>query len=288
MGALLAAWLVASGRHLLALLEALPPLVLIAALLALPGPVLFWGTTGGIALQVVAMALVLRVARELPPPRLGFSADVWPSFAQGAFALLAGQVLFALVPLIDPFFAARMGDGVVAALSFANRLVLGLQGLAGLAIQRASLPLLSRWMATAPSEARSAALRWALAAALAGAAIGLAVAAMAEPLVSMLYERGRFTAGDREQVAALLRYGMLQMPPFLAGLVLVTALVSARGMTSLALAGFVGLVAKLTMSALLVTDLGAVGLLLATALMYSITSVMVWYSLDRQSRRAQP
>lgn len=279
LGSLLAAWLVATGRHVLSLLEALPPLVLVVALLYLPGTALFWGTAAGLVLQAGAMALALGAKGGLPWPRLGLSAPAWRGFMQGAAVLLVGQLLFTLVPLVDPFFAARQGDGVLAALSFANRLVLGVQGLAGLALQRACLPLLSRWMATSPWDARRAAFRWSLVAAGAGVAIGLGVAAFAQPLVALLYERGSFTAADRDQVTTLLRYGMLQMPPFLAGLVLVTALAASRDLAFLAFAAGAGLLAKVVLSALLVPVHGAQGLLMATALMYLITTLMVWAAL---------
>jgi hypothetical protein len=43
-----------------------------------------------------------------------------------------------------------------------------------------------------------------------------------------------------------------------------------------------GLVAKLTLSALLVTWHGVAGLLLATALMYTLTTALVWAALKRQ------
>lgn len=281
LAALFAAWLVASARHVLTLLEALPPMVLAAALLLLPGPVLFWGTTAGIALQAIAMALVLHLSRSLPVPRLGLSAQAWRGFADGALLLLAGQMLFSLVPLVDPFFAARLGDGAVASLSYANRLVLGLQGLAGLALQRAGLPLLSHWMVTAPAQARRAALRWAWAAAAGGALLGLAVALLADPLVSLLYERGRFTASDRGEVAQLLRFGMLQMPIFLGGLVVVTALASASARHTLALVAAVGLAAKLLLSAWWVTYHGAVGLVMASAGMYVVTTLLAWLALRR-------
>ena len=286
VGALLTAWLVSAGRHLLTLLEALPALVLIVVLLLAPGPVLFWGTAVGVGLQLAAMALVLHLAHELPRPRLGLSS-AWSGFSRGALVLLAGQMLFALTPLVDLFFAARLGEGAVASLSFASRLVLGVQGLAGLALQRAGLPLLSGLMVTAPAESRRVALRWAALAGGAGVLIGLLVAALADPLVSLLFERGRFTAADREQVATMLRYGMLQMPPFLAGLALATALASARAGGYLALAGGVGLVVKLLLSVVLVARLGVVGLLLATALMYTATALTSWFALARHARSAQ-
>ncbi|MBK9136825.1 MAG: polysaccharide biosynthesis C-terminal domain-containing protein [Betaproteobacteria bacterium] len=280
IGALLAAWLVATGRHLVTLLEATPSIVLIIVVLAAPGGMLFWGTMAGVAVQVVAMALALRLARELPRPRLGLSA-AWSGFSRGALLLLTGQMLFALIPLMDPFFASRSGEGAVASLSYASRLVLGVQGLAGLALQRAGLPLLSSLTATSPADSRRAALRWAVAAAGVGVLIGLVVAAVAGPLVSALFERGRFTAADREQVAMLLRFGMLQMPPFLAGLALATALASARAAGYLALAGAVGLLVKLMLSVWLVAHLGMAGLLLATALMYTATALVSWFALVR-------
>jgi putative peptidoglycan lipid II flippase len=182
LGALFAAWLVAAGRPVLTLMEAVPPLVLTLLLLTAQGPVLFWGTALGAALQVLAMAWLLHAAGALPRPRLHASADtavLRASFARGAWVLLAGQGLFALVPLVDPFFAARTGEGMVAAMGFANRLVLGLQGLAGLALQRAGLPILSRLATESPGDAWRASQRWALVAAGAGAAVGLVVAAAA-------------------------------------------------------------------------------------------------------------
>jgi len=284
IGALLAAWLVAAGRHSLALLEALPSMVLIVALLVMPGTVLFWATALGVALQGLAMALLLRRDHRLQGPRLGFSATAWRSFIHGGVALLAGQVLFALLPLIDTLFAARLGEGTVSALNFANRLVLGLQGLAGLALQRVSLPLLARLQAS-PDAARRTVLRWALATAVLGLVMGTAVAATAESLVALLFERGRFTAADRELVALLLRFGMLQMPVFLGGLLFVTALASAGAMRTLAVAAGIGCLAKLLFSFLLVPAYGVQGLLMATALMYTVTSGITWFAWCGHLRR---
>jgi peptidoglycan biosynthesis protein MviN/MurJ (putative lipid II flippase) len=120
-----------------------------------------------------------------------------------------------------------------------------------------------------------------LAAGLAGVVLGAGVAATADGLVGALFERGRFTPQDRALVADLLRYGMLQLPPFLAGTVLVTALAASRGGTALAQAAAAGLVAKVALSAWLVGSHGAQGLLVATALMYTVTSTLVWLALGR-------
>lgn len=282
VGTLLSAWLVAQGRHSLALLEGLPYFFLLVLVLALPGPVLFWGTSVGVAIQLVAMAFVLRRSGELPGPRLGRSSAYWRSFSDGALILLVAQGLFSLVPLIDTLFASRLGEGAVAALSYTNRLVLGLQGLAGLALQRSGLPLLSSLVMHSPGATRHAARRWALGMAMVGAVGGVVVALLADPLVALLFERGSFTAADRAQCATLLRYGMLQMPLFLASMALVTALQSASARRALALVAVVNLGAKLLASVALVPRMGVAGLMVSSAVMYGAGAAVAWLALRRQ------
>lgn len=288
IGALLAAWLVSSGRHMLTLFEALPPLVLIIVVLLVPGTVLFWGTAAGVALQTIVMVAALAASQTMPAPRTGLSSAAWRGIGAGALMLVIAQVISALLPLVDAFFAARLGEGTLATLNFANRMVLGIQGLAGLALQRVGLPVLSRLVATSPAQARLAALRWAGIMAGAGLLVGCVVALLADPLVAILFERGRFTAADREQVASLLRWGMLQLVPFLAGVAVVTALASASAWSSLAAAAALGLVVKVVASALLAADHGAVGLQVATALLYATTTTVAWVALRRRLRHAVP
>lgn len=286
VGALLAAWLVADRRHILTLLEAIPALVVVVVVLLLPGPVLFWATAFGAAVQVAAMAFTLRSSRSLPSPRLGFDALAWHGIATGALLLLLAQVLSALLPPVDAFFAVRLGEGTLATLNFANRLVLGLQGLAGLALQRVSLPLLSHLVAASPREAHRAVVRWSCAMGLLGIAIAAVVALLADPVASALFEHGRFTAADRNQVATLLRWGVLQLVPFLAGAPVVAALASSNARGLLAVAAALGLLVKIAASATLVGAHGAVGLQIATAIMYCAAGGAAWLFLRHRLRQA--
>ena len=288
VAALLSAWLVAMGRNIVTLLEGLPALVLVLLVLLVPGTVLFWGTSLGFAIQLLAMVVVLRLAGELPAPSLGRASGHWRSFSDGALVLLAAQVLFALVPLVDAFFAARLGEGSIASISYTNRLVLGLQGLAGLGLLRTGLPLMSSLSVDSPAATRRVALRWAVAMGALGAVAGGVVALLADPLVSLLYERGNFTAADREQCATLLRYGMLQMPVFLASMALSTALASASARHALAAVTGINLLVKVLASALLVPWLGAPGLMIATAVMYAVSVGTAWIALRRYRGLPEP
>jgi putative peptidoglycan lipid II flippase len=281
VGAVLAAWLVAAGRHVLALVEGAPALVVLVLVVAVPGNVLFWGTTAGFGLQVLLMIWLLRRGGELPSPRLGRSSLHWETFSRGALLLLAAQSLLAFVPLIDTFFAARVGQGTVAALGYTNRLVLGLQGLAGLALQRSGLPLLARLSVHSRAATRQATLRWAAAATALGAVAGGLVAVLADPLVALLFERGGFTAADTARCATLLRWGMLQMPVFLASMALVTGLASVDARRAIALLAVVSVAVKLLASVVLVPWFGAAGLMVATACMYAAATATAWFALRR-------
>lgn len=288
VGALMSAWLIASRGHVLTLLEALPPLAIVALVLASSDLVLFWGTALAAGIQVLALTWALRRSQALPRPRLGHSSGEWVGFRRAALTLLGGQMLFAMTPLVDPFFAARLGEGQIAVLSYANRLVLGLLSLTGLGLQRAGLPLLSQLMAGNRLKARRTVLRWSLAAAAAGCAIAGLIAALADPIVAGIFERGQFTGQSREQVAALLRLGMLQLPLFLVGLVMVTALASERAVGLLAIVTAVGLLTKIVFSAILAPWLGVEGLLLATALMYLATALAAGIALSIRFARMSP
>jgi peptidoglycan biosynthesis protein MviN/MurJ (putative lipid II flippase) len=227
------------------------------------------------------MALVLRKADLLPPPRLSVRSPVWVPFGQGALMLLTSQLLIALVPVVDALFAARLQQGDVATLGYASRLILGLQGLAGLALQRSALPILAELTKHSPDIAARVAWRWAFVAATVGAGLGLSIAALAEPLISLLFERGRFTAHETEQVATLLRWGMIQMPFFLGGLAVVTALASAGARHVLAISAFVAVVVKLLATMWLVPAYGVLGLPVGTAVMFAATAMVVSWGLIR-------
>ena len=112
----------------------------------------------------------------------------------------------------------------------------------------------------------------------------MAAGLVAGPVVAALYERGAFTATHREAVVDLLRWGLLQLPPYLAGTLLVTAAAASQGLRDIARAACCGLLVKLGASLLLVPALGAVGLQLATALTYLCTASWLAVAVLRRAR----
>lgn len=282
LAALYTAWMVSGERREATLLEALPPLALSAALLTLPGVTFFAGLPVGLAVQAIVMVALLRAAHVRP--RLRFSSSAWRGLATGASILVGAQLLMGLAPAIDAFLSARLGEGIIAAMNYANRLLLGVQGLAALAIQRVALPWLARVVAESPHEVLRSSREWFWRAALVGSVAALGVCLLADFAVAVLFERGRFTASDREAVVSLLRWGTLQLVPFVAGLTLVTALAARRAYGAIGFAAAGGVLVKLATSVLCLNELGAIGLQLGTAAMYVASAGLCWAALAKDGR----
>jgi peptidoglycan biosynthesis protein MviN/MurJ (putative lipid II flippase) len=103
-----------------------------------------------------------------------------------------------------------------------------------------------------------------------------AMAWLAAPnLVALVFERGRFDAADTEVVSSLLRYGVVQMPPFFAAIVLVQYLAARRRHRLIAAAAILNVAVKLLANVLFVERLGPAGVLLGSAAMYATSAFVL-------------
>jgi peptidoglycan biosynthesis protein MviN/MurJ (putative lipid II flippase) len=286
---LLSAWIIAAGRHTNTLIEATPAIVVIVLLIAVPGPtfaVLLWGTAIGFAARLLVLGALLRWRNEMPRPRLAFAASAWAGFWKSSAAMVTGQVLITMTALVDQLFAARLGEGAVATLAYANRVILMVQALTALVAQRASLPLLAESFASGGAQAHRAVPRWIAAMLLGGAALAAIGWALARPLVALLFERGAFSPGDTARVAEVLVFGLLQLPFYLAGLVYVSVLAAQGRQATVGIAAALGCAVKLAANWLLVPLLGLGGLQVATAAMYLSTFGFLHWASARLAQRA--
>ncbi len=127
-------------------------------------------------------------------------------------AVIAASVVQVNV-VVNAMFAYGVGEGAVSWLSFAFRLMQLPIGMFGVAVATVTLPALSRAAVGGISEDFKPTLSKGLrlvAFLVLPSTLGLVF--LAEPIVSVLYERGKFDALDRVQTAVALRaygYGLL-------------------------------------------------------------------------------
>lgn len=284
---LFSAWMLAAGRHANTLLESVPALVILAALLAFPGGgagPLIWGTLAGFAFHLVSLAVPLVRQGEIETPRFTRQSPQWTPFWQGFSIMLAGQALMTFTGIIDQFFAAHLGGGAIATLSYANRILLLLLGMGAMAISRATLPVFSQALAQGGKQAHRVATYW-VRVLFALGVITIIVGWWLAPWgVKLLFERGAFTVRDTIVVTHVLRFGLAQLPFYFGGLVFVSYLSSKRQYTLLFWSGVIGLCVKTLGNVLLAPAYGLGGIALATALMYAANFAFFWWVFQKTIR----
>lgn len=279
---LFSAWMLAAGRHANTLLEGVPALVIIGALILFSdGGIapLVWGTVAGYVAYLASLAVPLRRKGELDVPRYTQTSPQWAPFWHGFGIMMAGQALMSVTAILDQFFAAHQGPGAIATLSYANRILSLILGMGAMAASRATLPVFSRAQAHGDTEVHQVAVRWGL------FLFGLGVMVMgfswllAPWGVSILFERGAFTAQDTARVVEVLRYGLTQLPFYFSGIVLVSLLASQGRHRVIAAVASANLLVKFVAMAILTPSYGINGVVLATTVMYAASLLLLGLSI---------
>jgi putative peptidoglycan lipid II flippase len=126
--------------------------------------------------------------------------------------------------LINSMFASTLGDGPIFWLSIAFRLMQLPLGLFGVALGTVTLPLLSRLVVAGDMGAfRDELARGMRLAFLLTVPATLGLMLLAEPIISVLYQHGRFDAAQAAQAAGALRYYAVGLSGYAALKVLVNA-----------------------------------------------------------------
>ena len=176
---------------------------------------------------------MLQLAVQLPSlARLGyrFRPDLrWRDAGVKAVLLLMGPSVIAASTtqfnvLINSIFASGLEDGAIFWLAAAFRLMQLPLGIFGVALGTVTLPLLSRLVVAGRMDAfrseLARAMRWALLLTLPAMA-GLMM--LAEPIISVVYQHGKFNAYQAAQAAGALRYYAIGLAGYAALKVLVNA-----------------------------------------------------------------
>ncbi|MDP5238384.1 lipid II flippase MurJ [Uliginosibacterium sp. 31-16] len=283
VSSLLASWMLAAGRHLNTLLEAVPSLLLLLALLVAGSrvEVLVWGTIAGFVCQTVFFSVLLGRGAGLARPRLSLRAPLWVDFRRGLGIMIFGQALTALLPMLDQFFCGSLGEGAISTLGYASRIMALILGLGATSLGRASLPVLSA-MVAGGGDLRGGLLRWTAMIVAAGALLALLAALFAPVGVQVLFERGAFSAQDTRQVSEVLRWSLLQLPVYFLSTFFSMVLAARQQHGVIVAITAAAIVAKCLAYLALVDWLGVRGVVLSSAVMYGVVVVLQgWVCLGR-------
>jgi putative peptidoglycan lipid II flippase len=274
--------LLAAGQHMNTLLESVPAIIIIIAILAINESgieVLAWATVAGFACHAVCLAIPLR--EEIGVPRLGGRSAYWPAFWTGFSIMLVAQLFMSLTVFVDQFFAARLAEGALSTMNYAQRILALILGLGATAIGRAIIPVIAKSTDSAGLHLHRITMRWVWIAFAASTAVVVVGWWLAPWMVELLFERGAFTAQNTQAVTSLLRLGLFQIPFNISAVILFYALAGRQVHTWLAIAAATALLIKFGGNTLLVPLYGADGIMWSTGLMYAILMCLYLHMLRR-------
>lgn len=217
---------------LVAIVPILTPVFTIALLLAFPSCKIYAlvaGLVGGAGLEMILLGTGLcRQKLSLRARWYGYDSNLRQVISQYAPTIAGALLICSAIP-VDQSMAAMLSPGSVAALNYSNRLISSPISLMSTALGTAVIPYFAKMIAQADWQKVEATLKRYLTAIFMTTVPLMAIMMVfSEPIVRLLLERGSFTAADTHIVAPIQALYALQIPFYLAN-ILVVKLINALG-----------------------------------------------------------
>src|SRR6266436_5548859 len=192
--------------------------------------------------------------------------------------------------LINSGFAAGLGNGPVSWLNIAFRLMQLPLGIFGVAIGTVTLPLVSKHAALGnTAEFRAILARGMRLAFLLTIPSAIGLAMLASPIISVIYQHGRFTAEMTRQTAGALQFYAIGLVAYSALKVLTPAFYAVGKRNTPMLVSFLAIAANLFLNWLFTFRLGwgHRGLAFSTSLVATINFLSLYALMRRHIRRLE-
>jgi putative peptidoglycan lipid II flippase len=280
-GGILRGALMAHGRFVS---QALAPLLynlgIIAGGLLLGGAMGAEGFAWGALAGAIAGPLLATLVEAARTPEVALRLRVAPrsdhfrGYLWLALPVMLGLSLLTVDEWYDRYFGQFVGQGAIAALGYARLLLQLPVGVIGQALATAALPFLARLYSEGQSDRLDATLQATLRAGLALSLLaGAAYLVLAEPIVALLYQGGRFGAEQTDQVASLLRIFAFAVPAWVIQQIAVRAFYARADMWRPMILGTVVALAAAGLYYAMGSRYGAPGLAAAGALGMSVNAL---------------
>jgi putative peptidoglycan lipid II flippase len=194
-----------------------------------------------------------------------------------------GAGVYQISAFIDTFFLTRIGTGAMSYFNYADRLNQLPLGVIGAALGTAILPQVSRHVgAGEPDKAAKVQGQAAELAMLLCLPAALALAVSAGPLVSALFQGGRFSAADASVTAMTLAIIVMGLPAYVLVKVLTPGFYSRQDTATPVKTAVVVLVANIVLNFVLIPPFGIAGLASAIAICSWLNCVILYVILHRR------
>lgn len=237
----------------------------------------------GATLELVLLGAALhRQGISLLPRWYGFDTHLRQVANQFA-PMIAGSFLMCSSGLVDQSMAAMLSPGSVAALNYGNRVIAFPITLASTALSTAVIPYFSKMVACDDWTGVRHTLKYymRLIFAFSVPLTGLLII-FSESIVQILFQRGSFTANDTHLVAQIQAFFALQIPFYVAGMLVVRLISAMRTNQILMYGSACNLVINIVLNYLFTQWLGVSGIALSTSCVYVFSFSLLLFVLNRK------
>jgi putative peptidoglycan lipid II flippase len=236
------------------------------------------GTLIGFGLEAALMGLTLIRRNFSLRPRIIRADPAMRTILAQFLPVVAGTIIMGSTEVIDKGMAAALAPGSVSSLNYGNKITAAVLTLATTALGTALLPYFSKmavdreWKDIRSTIKLYIGLIFALG--IPGACILFGIS---EAIVQLVFQRGSFTSQDTTVVASIQSLFALQIPFYVASIVVVRLISSLRANHILMWGAAINLVVNVTLNIVFIQFIGLKGIALSTSCVYLVSFVFLYY-----------
>lgn len=191
--------------------------------------------------------------------------------------MLAGALMMGSTGLVDQSMAAMLGPGAVSELNYGNKVSAVVVTIGSMAVSTAVLPQFSRMTAAGSwTNVRNTVETYTRLIFLITVPVSLILVLVSPFLVSVLFERGAFTATNTVEVSAVQSLYILQLPFYVGGILFVRLISACKANHILMWGTVISFVLNIGMDYLFMQWLGVPGIALSTSGVYLVSFCYLW------------
>lgn len=248
--------------------------------MATPIIALAWGVFIAGIVQLLFQWPFLKRLRLMPRPKINFKDPGVNRVLKLMVPALFGVSVSQLNLLIDTLFASFLVVGSVSWLYYSDRLMEFPLGVFGVAISTVILPNLSRHHASQSHEEFSLTVDWALRCVLlVGIPAAVVLAVISGPLLSTLFQHGKFDAHAVIMAKKSLAMFAVGITPFMLIKILASGFYARQNLRTPVRIGVIAMIANMIFNVILIWPLAHAGIALATSLASIVNVSFLYYFL---------
>ena len=246
------------------------------------------GTLIGFGLEAVLVGTALIKRNFSIRPRILWSDPEMKLIFGQFLPVVAGAVIMGSTEVVDKGMAAALFSGSVAALNYGNKIIAAVLTLATTAIGTTVLPYFSKMVADREWKDIRSTIKFYLAIIFAlGIPATILIFGISEIIVQIVFQRGSFTSHDTAMVAPVQALFALQIPFYVASILVVRLISSMRANHLLMWGAAINLFVNIVLNIAFINLIGLKGIALSTSCVYCVSFIFLFYFAHKQLMREE-